>query len=149
MTFHINSHFDSGNIEVINAQSNPIELAIRHDKQSNFYQWFHFSIAGAKNQNALELSLINAAGSAFPEGWGKFQVVASYDREEWFRVPTRYENECLIFNHAADHDLVWYSYFTPYSWERHQDLIGWAQTSNLCELTTLGSTLDGLSLIHI
>ena len=151
MTFHINSHFDSGNIKVINAQSNPIELAICHDKQSNFYQWFHFSIAGAKHQNSLELSLINAAGSAFPEGWGKFQVVASYDREEWFRVPTRYENECLIFNHAADHDLVWYSYFTPYSWERHQDLIGWAQTSNLCELTTLGSTLDGrpLSLLTI
>ena len=151
MTFHINSHFDGGNIKVINAQNNPIELAIRHDKQSNFYQWFHFSIAGAKHQNALELSLINAAGSAFPEGWGKFQVVASYDREEWFRVPTRYENECLIFNHAPDHDLVWYSYFTPYSWERHQDLIGWAQTSNLCELTTLGSTLDGrpLSLLTI
>ena len=36
MTFHINSQFDSGNIEVINAQKNPIELAIRHDNQSDF-----------------------------------------------------------------------------------------------------------------
>ena len=28
MTLHINSQFNSGNIEVINAQSNPIELAM-------------------------------------------------------------------------------------------------------------------------
>ena len=151
MTIHINSQFDSGNIEVIDAHSNPIELAIRHDNQSDFYQWFHFSIAGAKDRDELELSLINASGAAFPEGWQHFQVVASYDREEWFRVPTRYEDSCLIFNHAPEHDLVWYSYFTPYSWERHQDLIGWAQTSDICTLTTLGDSLDGrpLSLLTI
>ena len=57
MTLHINSQFDSGNIELINTQSNPIELAIRHDNQSSFYQWFHFSITGAKDKSALELRM--------------------------------------------------------------------------------------------
>ena len=151
MTLHINSQFDSGNIELINTQSNPIELAIRHDNQSSFYQWFHFSITGAKDKSALELSITNASGAAFPQAWQHFQVVASYDREDWFRVTTRYEGGCLIFNHASEHDLVWYSFFTPYSWERHQDLIGWAQTSGICALSSLGNSLDGrpISLLTI
>jgi murein tripeptide amidase MpaA len=151
MTLHINSQFDSGNIEVINHQSNPIELVIRPDHQSDFYQWFHFSVAGGKDKTKLKLSIINAAGAAFPAGWQHYQVVASYDREDWFRVTTHYENGCLKFDHASDHDLVWYSYFTPYSWERHQDLIGWAQTSGICALSSLGNSLDGrpISLLTI
>ena len=110
MTVHINSQFDSGNIEVINTKSNPIELAIRCDHQSDFYQWFHFSMTGAKDKDDLKLSLVNAAGAAFAEGWEYFQVVASYDREEWFRVPTHYQDGCLIFNHAPEYDIVWYSF---------------------------------------
>jgi murein tripeptide amidase MpaA len=151
MTIYINSEFDSGNIETVNAHSNPVELAIRNDHQSDFYQWFYFSVNGAKGKDDLELCLSNASGAAFPGGWKHFQVMASYDKNEWFRVSTRYENGSLIFNHAADHDLVWYSYFTPYSWERHQDLIGWAQTNEQTSLTTLGNSLDGrpLSLLTI
>jgi len=77
--------------------------------------------------------------------------VASYDRQEWFRVTTRYEQGELIFDHAAEYDQVWYSFFTPYSWERHQDLIAWAQTSPVCSLETLGNTLDNrpLSLLTV
>ena len=151
MTLHINSQFDGGNIEVINRQSNPIELVIRPDHQSGFYQWFHFSVIGGKFKTELTLSITNAAGAAFPDGWQHYQVVASYDREDWFRVTTHYEDGCLIFDHASDHDLVWYSFFTPYSWERHQDLIGWAQTSGICALSSLGNSLDGrpISLLTI
>jgi len=146
MSIYINSKFDSGNIEIIDANSNPIELAIRHDNQSDFYQWFHFAVTGAKGKNNLEISLTNASGAAFPEGWQYFQVVASYDKQEWFRVTTRYENGQLTFSHAAEHDLVWYSFFTPYSWERHQELIGWAQTYPSCTPTSLGNSLEGRSL---
>jgi len=146
MSIYINSKFDSGNIEIIDANSNPIELAIRHDNQSDFYQWFHFTVTGAKGKNNLEISLTNASGAAFPKGWQYFQVVASYDKQEWFRVATRYENGQLTFSHAAEHDLVWYSFFTPYSWERHQELIGWAQTYPSCTLTSLGNSLEGRSL---
>jgi len=151
MTLNINCQFDSGNIQVIDSQSNPVKLAIRHDHQSDFYQWFHFCVSGAQAQETLQFSLTNAAGAAFPEGWQHFQVVASYDRQEWFRVTTRYEEGELTFDHAAEYDQVWYSFFTPYSWERHQDLIAWAQTSPVCSLDTLGHTLDNrpLSLLTI
>jgi len=151
MNININCQFDSGNIDVIDTYSNPVKLAIRHDHQSDFYQWFHFCVSGAKAQDSLQFSLTNAAGAAFAEGWQHFQVVASYDREDWFRVSTRYQQGHLIFDHAADCDQVWYSFFTPYSWERHQDLIAWAQTSPACTLETLGDSLDGrpLSLLTI
>lgn len=151
MTLNINCQFDSGNINVIDSQSNPVKLAIRQDHQSDFYQWFHFCVSGAQAQEELQFSLTNAAGAAFAEGWQHFQVVASYDRQEWFRVTTRYEEGELIFDHAAEYDQVWYSFFTPYSWERHQDLIAWAQTSPVCSLETLGHTLDNrpLSLLTV
>jgi len=151
MILNINCQFDSGNINVIDSQSNPVKLAIRHDHKSDFYQWFHFCVSGARAQEKLQLSLTNAAGAAFAEGWQHFQVVASYDRQEWFRVTTRYEQGELIFDHAAEYDQVWYSFFTPYSWERHQDLIAWAQTSPVCSLETLGNTLDNrpLSLLTV
>ena len=151
MILNINCQFDSGNINVIDSQSNPVKLAIRHDHQSDFYQWFHFCVSGAQAQENFQFSLTNAAGAAFAQGWNHFQVVASYDRQEWFRVATHYEQGELIFDHAAEYDQVWYSFFTPYSWERHQDLIAWAQTSALCSLETLGNTLDNrpLSLLTV
>ena len=50
---HINAAFDSGNIDVIKAESpDDIRLAIRKDHQSDFYQWFHFKLfaeAGAEH----------------------------------------------------------------------------------------------------
>jgi len=151
MTLHINCQFDGGNIEVIDASCNPLQLAIRPDHQSDFYQWFYFSVAGKSAHEKLKVSLINAPGAAFPQGWEHFQVLASYDRDEWFRVKTVYQDGCLVFDHADAHDQVWYSFFTPYSWERHQDLLAWAQTSNLCQMEVLGDTLDGrpLSLLQI
>lgn len=151
MTLHIDSQFDGGNIEVIDSRCNPLQLAIRPDHQSAYYQWFYFSVAGQTSHENLQISLINAEGAAFNKGWQFFQVLASYDRQEWFRVNTHYKDGCLIFDHAHAHDQVWYSFFTPYSWERHQDLLAWAQTSQLCQLEVLGSSLDGrpISLLRI
>ena len=41
----ITSNFDSGNIEIIKADDPAdIQLAIRKDNQSDFYQWFHFRL---------------------------------------------------------------------------------------------------------
>jgi len=74
MILNINCQFDSGNINVIDSQSNPVKLAIRHDHKSDFYQWFHFCVSGARAQEKLQLSLTNAAGAAFAEGWQHFQV---------------------------------------------------------------------------
>ena len=41
----ITDNFDSGNIRVIDASdTSNIQLEIKHDNQSDFYQWFHFKL---------------------------------------------------------------------------------------------------------
>lgn len=140
---YITDQFDSGNIEVLDS-SNPsdIRLTIKHDNESEFYQWFHFKVHASALQE-YRFVIENASGSAYEDGWQDYQAVASYDRQEWFRVPTTYENGELIIHHIHEHEVVYYAYFAPYSYERHQDLLQECQESPLCRLQHLGQTLDG------
>lgn len=139
----ITSNFDSGNIEVIQAERpDNIRLAIRQDAHSDFYQWFHFKLYSAADIEHV-MVIENASGSAYPDGWKDYQPVASYDRETWFRVPASYDGKALTIRHTPEQETVYYAYFQPYSWERHQDLVQWAQQSGWCQQVYLGSTLDG------
>lgn len=138
----ISSAFDSGNIVVVNADDpNAIELEIRPDAGEDHFQWFHFRVSGAKGR-ALTMKITNARRASYPEGWKDYRACASYDRDEWFRVPARYEAGELIIAHTPDADAVWYSYFAPYSLERHQDLIAEAQMVDGVQLMRLGATVD-------
>jgi murein tripeptide amidase MpaA len=142
----INSNFDGGNIECIDAsRPDHIQLSIRSDEQSDFYQWFYFRAA-----NVLDLPcryvITNAANAAYPRGWENYQAVASYDREYWFRVESSYENGQLIIQHTSTQPQIYFSYFAPYSMERHADLIAYAQSSGGCDIQTLGTTIDGQSI---
>ncbi len=67
----ISSHFDLGNIEVISCSDDgDIQLKIRNDYQSEFYQWFHFRLSGAKG-TTCHLQILNAASAAYPPGFKK------------------------------------------------------------------------------
>ena len=143
---HINANFDIGNIDVIKADSaDDIRLAIRKDHQSDFYQWFHFKLFGEAGEEHV-MTIENAAGAAYPDGWKGYQALASYDRETWFRVPTDYDGKQLTIRHTPEQESVFYAYFIPYSYERHQDLIQSAQQSVDCYHELLGETLDGREL---
>lgn len=140
---YITAQFDSGNIEVIAAnEPHDIQLAIRHDNESEFFQWFHFKLYGEAGIEHV-MTITNAGQAAYPDGWKGYEAVASYDRETWFRVPTEYNGSELIIRHTPEQESVYYAYFTPYSYERHMDLIQWAQQSSLCQHIYLGPTLDG------
>jgi murein tripeptide amidase MpaA len=97
------------------------------------------------------MHLNNAGNAAYLEGWEDYQAVASYDREHWFRVPTQYDGEKLTITLTPEYDSVYFAYFAPYSYERHQDLIHSAQMDLDCQLQVLGQTLDGrdMSLLKI
>ncbi|WP_444919413.1 M14-type cytosolic carboxypeptidase [Microbulbifer sp. CnH-101-G] len=138
---YITSAFDSGNIEVINAESSPIELAIRQDNNSDFYQWFHFRLEGEVGAS-YPLSIVNAGKSAYPEGWENYRVCASYDRQNWFRIGANYDGKTLDFTVTLDEPSIYLAYFAPYSWERHLDLLAWAQSNERVKIQTLGKTLD-------
>jgi murein tripeptide amidase MpaA len=146
MTLSITDRFDSGNI-IVKSSSDPrsVELEIRRDHQSDFFQWFHFRVTGAKGAY-LSMRIGNASEAAYLDGWTDYQACASYDRDTWFRVETRYEDGALIINHEPELDTIWFAYFAPYSMERHQDLIAWAQAHPDVELEVLGETLDGQTI---
>lgn len=139
----ISSEFDAGNI-IVKSASNPadIRLEIRKDNGSDFYQWFYFRLTGARDQ-VVKMTIENAAGSAYPQGWEHYQAVASSDREVWERVPTTYTDGQLVIEHKLDHDAVWFAYFAPYSMTRHDELIAACQQSGLARLDVIGTTLDG------
>jgi murein tripeptide amidase MpaA len=52
----------------------------------------------------------------------------------------------MTVSHTPERDAVWYAYFEPYSFERHQALIGRASRSPLVTIERLGATVDGRDL---
>jgi murein tripeptide amidase MpaA len=142
----ISSQFDGGNIDCVDS-SDPsnILLNIRADHQSDFYQWFYFRAANVKDLDCRYV-ITNAAGASYQKGWEGYRAVASYDREFWFRVDTSFDGENLVIEHNSSEDQVFFAYFAPYSMERHADLIAFAQTSERCQVETIGTTLDGQTM---
>ena len=146
----IRSGFDSGNIEVLHQPiSHAVDLAIRPDAGGEFLQWFHFRVDGSAGTDCT-FRITNAGETSYTKGWENYQVCTSTDRENWFRVPrTTFENGVLEFHHTPEADLQWYAYFAPYSYERHLDLLSWAQEGEGVQVDSLGLTLDGRDMHRI
>jgi len=146
MSIKISSQFDAGAIDIVNATSaNAIDLNIRKDSHADIIQWFYFRLQGAQAQPCT-IRLLNAGQSAYPKGWEDYNAMASYDRINWFRVPTGFDGQVLTIEHTPAMDSVYYAYFEPYSWERHLELLDRAQLSEQVRMVDLGSTVDGRDL---
>lgn len=138
----ISSNFDAGSIEVIALNNfEDIQLRIRKDNASDFAQWFYFRLQGAAYE-LCKLRFLNIKETAYPKGWEDYQAVASYDRVNWFRVPTYLDGDELVIEHVPLAGSIYYAYFEPYSHEQHLNLIGMAQSSGLCQVSDLGSTVQ-------
>jgi murein tripeptide amidase MpaA len=143
---NINAAFDSGNIIVNSVADSLAMLSIRKDKDSDFFQWFHFRVeADAGEQIILKITGLEA--SAYPGGWTDYNVCVSQDREYWGRAPSTYDKGeaggTLTIRYTPLGNLSWFAYFAPYSMERHHDLV--ANTA-LCEGVshrTLGVSIEG------
>jgi murein tripeptide amidase MpaA len=146
MPIKISSQFDAGAIEVVSAKSaGAIDLNIRKDSHADITQWFYFRLQGAQGEPCT-IRLLNAGKAAYPKGWEGYQAMASYDRINWFRVPTSYDGSVMTIEHTPGMDSVYYAYFEPYSWERHLELLDRAQMSEHVRMLDLGSTIDGRDL---
>lgn len=142
----INAAFDSGNIEVLSVSGASARLAIRKDRDSEFFQWFHFRVDGAAGRE-LELKITGLGNSAYPGGWPGYRAAFSEDREYWGRTETTYDpgedGGTLTIRHTPDAGTCWFAYFAPYSMEQHHDLV--AQTAALPGVThrNLGTSIEG------
>lgn len=142
----IDAAFDSGNIEVLSIDGARARLAIRWDKDSEFFQWFHFRVTAAAGR-ALELKITGLNASAYPDGWPGYRAAFSEDREFWGRAETSFdrgeENGTLTIRHRPDGGTCWFAYFAPYSMERHHDLIAEMAGRDGVTYRRLGHSLDG------
>ena len=142
MTITVSSAFDSGNIRLVRSEGTTIDLEIVPDKDSDFYQWFHFRLAGARGQT-LTLRIINCEGAAYPMGWPGYQARVSHDRDAWTLADTSYADGVLTIRITPETDLLWVAYFAPYSMERHHDLVAELSTLPHVRHRELGKSLDG------
>ena len=145
MTLAISSAFDGGNIRMVAADGNRIDLEIVKDHQSNFYQWFYFRLTGAAG-TAVQLRILNCADSAYPHGWTNYRACMSYDRDYWERVDSSYEGGILTIKVTPASNNVWFAYFAPYTMERHHDFVAQVAAHPDAEYRSLGQTLDGQEL---
>lgn len=147
----ISQNFDAGAIEVVRAErADDIELKVRKDSHAEFAQWFYFRLHGARGQDCV-MRFTNAGQCAYPKGWEGYQAVASYDLQSWFRVETSYDGQVMTVRHQPLHDTVYYAYFEPYSWQRHQELLANCARHEGVRVHDLGLTLDGreMSMLHL
>ncbi len=108
MTLSVTSAFDGGNIRAVAVTGDQVDLEIRKDHESDFFQWFYFRLTGASGRD-LRLRLINAGDAAYAHGWHDYRACMSYDREVWERVPTRYEDGVLTIEANPGSDTVWFA----------------------------------------
>jgi murein tripeptide amidase MpaA len=148
MTLSVTCPFDGGNIDVAAVEGSRIDLEIRKDNQSDFYQWFYFRVTGAGDQ-PLELRLLNAGGAAYSHGWDGYRACMSVGREEWERVDTSYAGGILTIRATPPSDSVWFAYFAPYTMEMHHDLVATAAAHPDVAYRSLGRSLDGQEMDYL
>jgi len=142
----IDSSFDGGNIEVLQAaEPSDIKLAIRKDGAAEFLQWFYFRIGGVRG-TALTMSITNASAASYPKGWEGYRAVASYDRQDWFRVETAYDGTNLVIRHTSAADVMELAYFAPYGLDRQRDVLARLQRRDGVVLDSLGVSSDARAL---
>jgi hypothetical protein len=126
MTIHsINAAFDSGNIVVESIDGATAALTIRKDKDSDFFQWFHFRVVAEAGEEIV-LRITGLEKSAYPGGWPITAPAFPKTATIWGRADTGYDGRGWRHAdhplHARFGDLAWFAYFAPYSMERHHDL---------------------------
>ena len=139
---NIRSDFYSGNIRCLSCENaDNVRLEIVKDNNADSFQWFYFMVENAAN-NRCQFIIENAGLSSYAEGFSNCQVVASYDQQHWFRVPTTFENGKLIIQHLIESDVIYFSYFAPYLMERHNDFISSLKESDLVGYDEITRTSD-------
>lgn len=145
----ITAAFDSGNIEVLSIDGATARLAIRKDRNSDFFQWFHFRVANCAGKD-LVLKITGLEQSAYPGGWPGYRAAVSEDREFWGRAESSYDRGedggTLTIRYRPTANLAWFAYFAPYSMERHHDLVSAIALADGVTHRVLGYSLEGQSI---
>ena len=147
----IDAGFDGGSIVVLgegDEAGGEVPLALRPDNAADFRQWFCCRSWGDPGERRA-FRIERASASEYPDGWESYRVCASYDGEEWFRVPTRFEDGELRFRFTPSRRTVTFAAFARYSIARHRRLLGRASRSPRARVEVIGETVEGRPLSMI
>lgn len=128
-TIRISSDFDSGNIIYKNQDGNIVNLEIRKDINSDFFQWFYFRADDLQVGQSYTFRILNAGNSSYPEGWKIQNIPHSFDGKNWSRLKSHFEDGVLSFDCQADGPKAEFAYFVPYLLSRHEGMIERAKES--------------------
>jgi murein tripeptide amidase MpaA len=145
----ISDTFDGGNIKFIDQVGSTIKLEIKPDpftqlENKYHFQYFCFRCIHSGNDD-LEYVITNAGDASFPNAWVGTTIFYSptlNDPYAWTRVMTTNYDEverCLTWTHSQS---GYFSYFPPYSYDRHLDLIVKCGKN----VVSLGKSLEGREL---
>ena len=142
----ISSAFDGGNAEVVKAdRTDDIQLRIRKDSASDFFQWFYFKLSGVKGQ-FCRIRLLNAGKASYADGFHGYRACVSEDLSDWRRVDTSYDGNELTIRHRPLSDSLYMAFFAPYSLDQHQRFVAQCQKSPMCTCEVVGHSLEGRDL---
>lgn len=130
----IDAMFDGGSVLRVDASdTSNMRLKIRRDNQADYRQWFYFRTTHCAGKEC-HFSIENAGEASYPEAWADGAVFASVDRITWKLVPTAYDRGGLSFSITPESDILYVALHTPYSTERHLDLISTSLLHPSCSL---------------
>lgn len=150
----ISDAFDAGNIEFVGEEATKdkqplIRLNIKKDpftelQQVNHFQYFCFRSLVSPKERQVKYVIENAGKASYANAFDGYTVFYSptlNDPHGWTRkIDTTMEDGKLTWTHEGS---GYFSYFPPYSYDRHLDLIAKCGADNVF---SLGQTLDGREL---
>ena len=142
MTLKVDDGFECGNIEVVATGKDAADLKIRPDSNGAWFQWFYFRVRGAAGRD-LTLRIVNAAQSAYPDGWNGYRACVSTDNATWRRTETSYAGGILEIRHRAVADELWFAFFAPYDLTRHRAFLDRATAHPGVTRRWIGGSVDG------
>jgi murein tripeptide amidase MpaA len=147
----ISDAFDGGNIQFVETKGSTVLLRIKPDpytelEQTSHSQHFHFRSAVSTVDEPLTVKYVieNASEASYAQAWKDYTVFFSKtpsDPNSWTRkLDTTYENGQLSWTHQhLANESVYFSYFPPFSHDRHLNLISKCKA----HVESLGQSLDG------
>lgn len=154
-TIRVSAAIPEGSIDVVSdVDPQDIRLRVRKDDERTVMFYYHFRAIGVRQKecrfrilNAHESVALRLAGrSEMEHCWINPGAMASYDLENWFRVPGTYEDGIYSFTHRPEYDACYYASWPPYGLARLNRLLAAAQLSPRSRLSCLGQTVDGHDL---
>ena len=143
----ITSDFECGNIILESETDIDVSLLIRNDTNAEYYQWFYFKDVQPPQGITRTYRIFNASGASYQRAWVGYDVLASYDEQDWFRIPTRYDGSHLIWQHQADNEQsISFAFFVPYFSIQREMLIQEASQATHVHRGSIGKSLQGREL---